>query len=368
MNQRKRFMSVYYGDYLKLDQILNAQALESEKFGHKAHDEMLFIVTHQTYELWFKQILFELDSVNTLLSQTPMKAEALSIICRRAQRVVEIFKILVQQLKIMETMTPLDFMDFRDYLTPASGFQSLQFRLLETLLGFKMKDRMKEEKVFFQSRLNTNDLKKLQEQEEKLSLFESLEGWLERMPFAEMDGWDFWGEYAKEVQIMIDHDKKTILENDTLDEKTKNMELANLDRTQLSFKTLLNARDYEIIQEKGEVKLSQRAMLNALFISLYRDWPMMQLPYQFLNLLVEIDETLTSWRYYHSMMAQRLLGTKIGTGGSSGHEYLKKAAEKHRAFVDLFNLATYLLPKSKIPELPQHLKFNFTFVHDHGQL
>jgi tryptophan 2,3-dioxygenase len=361
-------MGLYYGDYLKLDKILSSQIRESELKGKPAHDEMLFIVIHQTYELWFKQILFEIDSIIELMTSAPLPAENLSIIRRRLNRVNEILKILVNQLTVMETMTSLDFMDFRDYLTPASGFQSIQFRILEQRLGLKFNDRLDAEKIVFSVRLSLEDQKKLQEEEKKPSLFEVTDQWLARMPFSENDSWNFWQEYKAAVKLMLEEDKNTINQNSTLNDHSKKLELKNLDATEESFKALFEQETYEILYQKKQIKFSYQAWRNALFINLYRDWPMMNEPFHLLTLLTDLDEHLTTWRNRHAMMAHRLLGTKIGTGGSSGHDYLKKTADKHRCFQDLFNLATFLIPRSKLPKLPLHVKKELTFGIEHEQL
>ncbi|HVK48678.1 MAG TPA: tryptophan 2,3-dioxygenase family protein, partial [Pseudobacter sp.] len=108
---------VHYNDYLELNKILDAQFLESDKLNQHAHDEMLFIVIHQTYELWFKQLLFEVNSVAAIMSETVNdNSPALQTVVHRLNRVVSILKVLVHQIDIMETMTPMDFLDFRDML------------------------------------------------------------------------------------------------------------------------------------------------------------------------------------------------------------------------------------------------------------
>ncbi len=121
-----------YSSYLKVSPLLELQRPLSKPV---AHDEMLFIVIHQVYELWFKQVLFELDDVVLCLQKSDM-LKAL----RRIERVNEIFRILVQQVDILETMTPIEFNRFRSHLNPASGFQSLQFRELEILCGADPKE------------------------------------------------------------------------------------------------------------------------------------------------------------------------------------------------------------------------------------
>jgi tryptophan 2,3-dioxygenase len=88
---------------------------------------------------------------------------------------------------------------------------------------------------------------------------------------------------------------------------------------------------------------------------LYRDEPQLNLPFRFLNGLIELDANFTTWRHRHSMLAHRMLGTKIGTGGSAGHDYLKKAADQNRIFLDLYNLSTFLIPKSALPLLPEDI-------------
>lgn len=355
---------VYYGDYLQLPKILNAQATESAKYGPAAHDETLFIIIHQTYELWFKQILHELDSVREIMQKPFVPSTDLSVINARIERVTTIQQILIDQIQVMETMTTLDFMEFRDFLVPASGFQSLQFRLVEATLGIKAHHRMEVEKQFFTSRLNSDDRKKLEETENKISIFELLEAWLERMPFSHFEDFDFWGEYSEAVDKMLKQDRDIISKNPGLDEKMKSMELKNLDLTQETFNTLLDSTRYEEWKGQGKVRLSQKAMLSAVFIYLYRDYPALQMPFRILNSLVEVDEKFTTWRYRHAIMVQRILGTKIGTGGSSGHEYLKSTTERNRAFIDFFNLATFLIPKSMTPKLPQVLKDQLDIVYD----
>ncbi len=355
---------VYYGDYLQLDKILDAQAPESAKRGPAAHDEMLFIVIHQTYELWFKQILFEIGSIKELFSTVPMPSTALSTINARLTRVIEILRVLVDQIRIIETMSSLDFLDFRDDLLPASGFQSLQFRLLETHLGIKSEHRMQVEKQFFQSRLTEADRRVLALAEGQTSLFELIEGWLERMPFSEFEDWNFWEEYATNVSKMLDRDEASIRANPTLDEQIRKLELANLAATRESFLTLLDAGRWRAAQAEGKVRISQRAALSALFIQLYRDLPALQMPKSIITQLVEIDELLTTWRWRHALMAQRILGSKIGTGGSSGSDYLKKTTERNRVFVDLFNLSTYLIPRSQMPQLPEALRQDMSFSYE----
>ncbi len=122
-------MQLTYGNYLKIEELLKLQQLQSRP---EEHDEMLFIVIHQTYELWFKQVLHELDKARPDLSSGKTWASAKTL-----RRILTILKTLVSQVDILETMTPLEFNSFRDFLDTSSGFQSWQFRELEILCGYR---------------------------------------------------------------------------------------------------------------------------------------------------------------------------------------------------------------------------------------
>ena len=128
---KKENNTLNYRNYLNLDVLLNAQKLISEKRVKTAHDEMLFIITHQVYELWFKQILFEIESIFEVFHAKVIDESQVGIAVSRLHRINEIIQLLIDQIKILETMTPMDFLEFRDLLTPASGFQSGQFRQIE---------------------------------------------------------------------------------------------------------------------------------------------------------------------------------------------------------------------------------------------
>lgn len=358
---QKNTTPCYYGDYLQLDKILTAQAPESAKYAAEAHDETLFIIVHQVYELWFKQILHELKAVMEVFAAADVKDEQLTGVVHKLKRIITIQCLLNQQIAVIETMTPQDFMSFRDYLVPASGFQSVQFKMLEIGLGLKSSYRIDFDKDSFYSRLNETDRHFLQQLETAPSLFEQIEQWLERMPFLELNDFSFWKMYQQATEAMLQHDKVTVQSIEQIAEHERQLQLAEIEKTKEKFAALLDAEKYQQLQQQGTFRLSQKAMLSALFISLYQEEPVFNLPYQLLTCLTEIDENLTIWRYKHAMMVQRMLGTKIGTGGSSGHDYLKRTTEKNRIFTDLFNMATFLLPKYDLPALPTGIKHKLGF-------
>jgi tryptophan 2,3-dioxygenase len=153
----KREKPLTYAEHLQLERLLSCQLRQSELHGRPAHDEMLFIVVHQAYELWFKQILFELERIESIFSGPEVDDRSLGQVLQGLGRIVEIQKLLLQHLDVLETMTPLDFLDFRDLLFPASGFQSVQFRLLETRLGLRRADRLSLDERPYDARLPDAD-------------------------------------------------------------------------------------------------------------------------------------------------------------------------------------------------------------------
>ena len=353
---------VYYSDYLQLDRLLDAQQLASAHDGAlPAHDEMLFIITHQAYELWFKQILHELRSILDVFSGARVRDKQMGVVIGRLERIRSIQQVLLQQIEVIETMTPLDFLDFRDLLVPASGFQSIQFKQIEITLGLKREHRLPADRDFFKSRLSAADQAALEELEQQPSLLELTDRWLARMPFLKFQDFDFWTEYAAAVHAMLDSDRQIIESNPVLNDHQRQVQLKELLATEARADALLDKQQYAEQLARGECRLSQHAMLAALFIHLYRDEPILYAPFRYLTHLVEIDELFTAWRTRHAVMVQRMLGTRIGTGGSTGHDYLSRTTQQNRVFVDLFTLSTYLIPRSALPVLPAELRKTLGF-------
>ncbi|MFZ3231173.1 MAG: tryptophan 2,3-dioxygenase family protein [Pseudobdellovibrio sp.] len=357
---------VYYNDYLMLDNLLSSQQPLSKKYATnenpEAHDEMLFILVHQSYELWFKQILHDLNSVIAIFSKPKVEDNDFGFIIQRLGRITQIQTTMLPYLGILETMTPMDFLEFRSLLMPASGFQSTQFREIEIKLGLNTNTREGIDREFFLGRLAEKDRLRLVELEKAPSLLKLVETWLERTPFTATGNFNFWDEYKKAIKSILDEDGQTIEINmANLSEKDKQIQLESLRLTKENFDSLFNADLHQKLVDSGQRKLSQKAILNALFIMLYRDEPMLAMPFQMFTAMMDIDENFTTWRHRHVLLAHRMLGSKIGTGGSSGHQYLKKAADSNRVFLDLFNLSTFLIPRSQLPKIPVEIKRQLNF-------
>ena len=256
--------AVTYASYLRLDELLALQHPGSE------HDETLFIVIHQVYELWFKEMLHELDYLQGLLRAND-RARALHTF----KRILTILKVLVAQIDILETMTPLEFHSFRDRLESSSGFQSFQFRALEFALGKKSRE----------------------------AIARYPEGGAHRRHlearYAQPGLWDAF--------------------------------LACLTQNGYAVPRALLERDpTQPIEPSPEV---QRALIDVY----RRDSGLAQL----CERLIDLDEGFQEWRYRHVKMVERTIGTKRGTGGSAGAEYLRTTLHQP-AFPDLWAIRTEL--------------------------
>ncbi|MBO9200277.1 MULTISPECIES: tryptophan 2,3-dioxygenase [Niastella] len=352
MQQQKQ---VHYSDYLQLDKILNAQTLESDLLQQHAHDEMLFIVIHQAYELWFKQLLFEIDSVAAIMQKPAVNDNSpeLQTVVHRLNRMVTILKVLVHQIDIMETMTPMDFLDFRDMLRPASGFQSWQFKLVEAKLGLKYQARHGQE--YYISQLRQPQIDLIRQAEKERSFIELLNAWLERMPFFEEEAnWNNYKSVAGPLPATANggpfwNDYRHIYASG----------LAEAEQNNIQFFDAVFSDE----AASPERQLSPKACRAALFIMLYRGYPILQLPFQLLNGLLEIDEQLSTWRYRHMSMVQRMIGTRIGTGGSTGRDYLKGALDKHYIFAEVSRLTSFLIERRRLPVLSHEMDRRLGFVH-----
>ncbi len=260
-------LSRTYSNYLQLDTLL---ALQRENSPDYEHDQMLFIIIHQVYELWFKQILYEGDYLREALFADD-KGRALHTL----RRMLTILKTCVSQIDVLETMTPLDFLTFRDKLESASGFQSFQFREVEFLMGYKRRG------VFSNYEESSSYWQKLQKRFEEPTLWDGFLAYLS----------------INDHPIPESHLKRDVTQP---------------------------------VEASPEI---QRAL-----IALYRsDSANMRV----CERLVDLDEGFQEWRYRHVKMVERTIGTKRGTGGSSGVPYLSSTLFRP-FFPDLWAIRTEL--------------------------
>jgi tryptophan 2,3-dioxygenase len=241
-----------------------------------------------------------------------------------------ILDLLVKQWEVIETMTPLDFLDFRDMLRPASGFQSMQFKVLEARLGLRMEARFG--KQYYTSQLRPDHKAQIEALEKESTLLELVNAWLERMPFLNTEYWP--GET----------DFFSLLEQRYVGSLVKGEEG--------------NAKLWKQIFVEGspDRHFSPAAARSALFIMLYRDEPIFQQAFRFLDSLLDIDTVMASWRARHISMVHRMIGLRVGTGGSTGQSYLRGAMDSHHIFSEIADLSSFLFERRKLPPLPEGLK------------
>jgi len=348
-----------YGEYLMLDKILTGQRLLTEELGNETvHDEHLFIITHQAYELWFKQIMYELDSVRAMFIPGAIEERKMLEVLKRMNRIALIWKLLRDQVMILETMTPLDFMEFREYLTPSSGFQSLQFRLLENKLGLRQENRVRYNQSNYNKVFGRDPvaMAELQRSEEEPSLCDLVQKWLERTPGLEEGPSNFWTQYRDTVDRIIEEQRleAEAAENPVL----KNHMLGDVQKKKELYNSIFDVDIHNALVARGERRFSHKALQGAIMITFYRDEPRFNQPHQLLNVLMDIDSLITKWRYNHVMLVQRMIGSQqLGTGGSSGYQYLRSTlSDRYKVFLDLFNLSSFILPRKLIPKLSKDMK------------
>jgi tryptophan 2,3-dioxygenase len=347
----------YYGSYLAVEKLLGLQAPVSLVEGKlHAHDEMLFIIVHQTYELWFKQVLHELQACCEVLQQPSADDNGpdMNVVVHRLRRIVEIWKLLNHQVDVLETMTPLDFLDFRSSLEGASGFQSTQFRQIEATLGLRMENRFRPDyyKHTEIGGFNPDDYRTIVEAEKTTTLLQLVEHWLVRMPFFRDTFWQDWGD-SPEGDAPAETGDLGNVAQPRFWQRYRNLYEASL--SERDEKVDLLGKFDETFFKTGAGDFSPGSLRAALFIMLYRDEPLFRLPFALLNTLIEIDEQLGNFRYRHLQMVRRMIGTRIGTGGSSGEQYLQGAVNKNYIFKELAGVITYLIERRNLPQLPKRL-------------
>jgi len=347
-----------YSNYLQLNKVLNANTPLSKPIAFHEH---LFISTHQAFEIWFKQIIYDLDYIIEIMRQSPIPENDLLLVQRVLKRINEIFRVMPQQFDILETMTPLDFMEFRSVLGTASGFQSVQWRLLEHKFGLPTAKRIKYGGKAFDESLQVHEQEFLKKEYEKQStnLFEVIASWLERTPFLGGDSepsdglrYDWWKQYELAIKRWLQIKEEEILNFKIPDWEIELLLESRVVALKEKFDEILFEEKFVGLKEREKIRLSYGAYKAAIMILLNRNEPLFQIPFQLIQELSDLDAKVTQFRYRHGEMVGRMLGTKMGTGGSSGYEYLIQTARAHRVFSDLFHTATYMIPPNMIPKLP----------------
>lgn len=350
-----------YWDYLHLDELLSLQSGLEEDESELASDELHFIVVHQVYEMWFKLVLRELREARDHLAAPRVAEETVPYVVHHLRRVTRIFELMVHQWSVMETLTPQDFLAFRDKLIPASGFQSFQMREAELLLGMRPEERLRyggvdpvshiREKASASPR-GDRVRRHLETVEDERSLRETLHDWLYRTP-VQGSGPDDDGDEEAVARFLDDYlDAHARTQRAQLEELVASSVVGaetletKFEQTVAQAREFLHAEDVEEA-ERGRLR---RVRAGLLFIESYRELPLLAWPRTLVDAVVEVEEQFVIWRSRHARMVERTIGRRVGTGGSSGVDYLDEAA-KVRIFPELWAVRTLLLPKTELPAL-----------------
>ena len=307
-------MSPTYSEYLRLEELLKLQTGVEGETRNISNDELHFILVHQNFELWFKLVINELTCTRNILSSDYVEETKLPQAVHHMERVIETFKLMSQQWRVMETLEPQDFLNFRDELGTASGFESFQMREMESLMGSKWIDG-----------------KLIGEPETSNSLYDVTCDWLERTP----------------IQGSVYGSKN--------DEKNVDDFIAAYLSAHKKLYPDTNKDAVNFFEEESSLR---RRRAGLVFIESYRELPLLAWPRKLISTLIELEQSMILWRTSHARMVERMIGRRIGTGGSSGVDYLDMTT-KYRVFVDLWAVRSILIKKEALPELKNKEFYEF---------
>ena len=360
-----------YWDYLNLSTLLSLQSgLEGPDGPPMEPDELHFIITHQVFELWFKLSLAELRNARDHLGSPHMPEEHVPYVVHHLRRVTSVLRLAVNTFEVMETLTPQDFLSFRDKLTPASGFQSFQMREIELLMGLADSDRIKYggvdplehiEKLARSSPGGAHAWGRLSAARAETSLLAALRAWLFRTPIdASSPGdagdaeavEDFLTRYLDAVRTHHQEQAERLVASKLGEAEGVRERFASSSAAARAF---LFAED---IPDEADRAWRKRVRAALVFIESYRTLPLLAWPRLLIDAMVEFEEQMVLFRTRHARMVERVIGRRVGTGGSSGVDYLDRTT-RLRIFTDLWTVRTLLLPRDRVPQLANPDRYGF---------
>lgn len=351
-----------YWDYIQVEDLLSLQGGLSGDDNALSNDEVRFIAIHQIDELWFKLVLRELASTRDVFRSSSVPETSLAAVTTSLKRVSIIFQLAGRHFRLMETMRTQDYLKFRDKLSPASGFQSAQFREIEILLGLDNTERIPLglEKDYTAAMVGddqeTAAMKRVRLRlEDKPTLKDAVYAWLYRTPIhgssPDQPGDEavvrdfideFLGCHENSMQDLI----RTSLRAQALTEPDE-------ERLRKRYgKELTSARDYLTATEAkdpDEKRHLQRMRAAILFIDSNRQLPLLSWPSEIVDSLIEVEQAFLVFRQRHARMVERVIGRRVGTGGSDGVEYLDQTALAYRVFKEIWAARTLLLEPALAP-------------------
>lgn len=359
-----------YWDYIRVEELLKLQGGKDGDESKLSNHEVVFITVHQVYELWFKLALRETITARDLFRKKPVPDVELSAAVRSFKRISAIFEQAAAHFKVVETLTTRDYLEFRDQLIPASGFQSAQVRELEVLLGLEEARRVPlgRQKSFKEALKGEGGAESvaLRRVEARIgdtpTLKDAVYEWLARTPI-------YGGEHSEEGTV---HFLKAFLESHRTDAKLR-LERAmavsgtavEADEVKARYeREMANAEAFLFAEDdpsaSPETKRRRRDVrAAAIFLESYRELPRLAWAREIVDSILEMEQAIIIWRQRHARMVERVIGRRVGTGGSAGVDYLDETALKYRIFIDLWGVRALLLRAPILPPVEHEDTYRF---------
>ena len=354
--------STSYWDYIRVEELLGLQNGTATSESELIDDEVRFIVIHQIDELWFKIVLRELVAARNLFARRPVPEDALAGAVASLRRITICFELAAQHFRLMETMRTQDYLTFRDKLNPASGFQSAQMREIEIVLGLPDEDRIPlgNEGSYLEA-LRSHDgtpspaLRRVESHlRDSPTLKAAVDDWLHRTPI-HGSAPDHPGD-DEVVKAFVDRylAGHEVLYQRALDHAVRVQALTPTDEDRLRARyrgQLQGARRHLNAEDvAGDRRAFVRRLRAAiLFVDSNRTLPLLSWPGQIIDGLIECEQAMLAFRQRHARMVERVIGRRVGTGGSDGVAYLDQTALKYRVFTEIWAASTLLLPPELCP-------------------
>lgn len=351
-----------YWDYIRVEDLLSLQSGVDASEANLTDDEVRFIVIHQIDELWFKVVLRELVAARNLFARPLVPEDALAGAVNSLKRITLCFELAATHFRLMETMRTQDYLQFRDKLNPASGFQSAQMREIEVLMGLPDEDRIPfGNEVSYLEALKSHDgspspaLARVQRRiADAPTLKAAVDAWLHRTPIHGSKPGDPGDEQVVGTfvqQYLAGHERlcERALEHAV---RVQALTPADTERLRARYRgQLQGARRH---MEAEDVPADRRAFVRRLraailFVDSNRALPLLSWPGQIIDGLIETEQSMLAFRQRHARMVERVIGRRVGTGGSDGVAYLDQTALKYRVFTEIWAARTLLLPADLCP-------------------
>lgn len=345
-----------YWDYIRVEELLSLQGGLADDDSQLSNDEVRFIAIHQIDEIWFKLVLRELAATRDLFKLQHVPETSLAAANTALKRVSLIFQMAGHHFRLMETMRTQDYLKFRDKLSPASGFQSAQFREIEILLGLDDSERIplglegSYTEAMSPDGEETPALARVRKRAaEKVTLKDAVYEWLYRAPINGSSPGDPDDDAVVDrfVQDFLGCHEQTIAELIRTSLRAQALTEADEERLRARYNAELESARHYLCAEDEKDDAQRRHLMrmraSILFIDGNRQLPLLSWPSEIIDSLVELEQGLLVFRQRHARMVERVIGRRVGTGGSAGVDYLDQTALKYRVFKEIWAARTLLL-------------------------